>query len=69
MYLATDDVVFNEYADVQLQGKDQFFVQFQGDLNAYKDNNNYLRINTVTARNERIKIWTEPKIYEFIDYT
>ena len=45
VYLVTDDVVFNEDAEVELSAKDKFFLQFQGDIDSYKDSNNFLIIN------------------------
>ena len=69
MYLTHDKVTFEKSGEVKYTAKDNFFLQFQANLNEYKDNNNFLRINTVTAKNERIKIWKNSNITQFMDYT
>ena len=48
-----DDFAFTNSAEVQRQSKDKLIYQFQVDLDRYRDNNNYIRLNTVTSRNNR----------------
>ena len=65
VYVVGDEIVYNENAKVEIVAREKFLLQFQGDLNAYKDSNNFLVINQVTSRNERIKVWKEPKENRF----
>lgn len=68
MYVTGDDVLFSESGQVELISKNHFFIQFQGDINKYKDNNNQLVKNTVISRSERLKVWNEPQKIEYLHF-
>ena len=46
---------------------DEFHSQFQLSIETYRDNNNFLRHNSVQTSDNRLFFLAEPKIYQFID--
>ena len=60
------DENYNKYP---LVTQNSFHSQFVLNLDQYRDNNNFVRINEVETNDNRLNIFANPKDYSFMDFT
>ena len=49
--------------------QESFHSQFQLNLDQYRDNNNFIRMNKMTTNDNRLTVWKPSKVQYFLDYT
>ena len=68
LYYLDEDVEFantDNFHKKPTTTMDLIHSQFQLDLNEYRDNNNFIKINNIETKDQRYNIFTDPKYFKF----